>query len=98
MAKLVEVIETDELRGIGTVENPIRRVQQFWSRDGELLMEKDPCDPFARDAIALAVFIVSNPNAARGAGDAPHAAYMRQQGLAARLLEQYAPESLPKEK
>lgn len=43
-ARLIEVIETNlELRGEGTVEDPFRRIRQYWSKDGELLAEVDVC-------------------------------------------------------
>lgn len=40
-AKLIEVIETVYLRGNGTKSEPIREVTQYWSKDGQLLAEKD---------------------------------------------------------
>ena len=40
---IVEVIRTTLLRrGAGTNKDPIRRIEQYWSLDGELLWEKDP--------------------------------------------------------
>ena len=42
MAKLIQVIETYELRGKGMSKDICRSVKQFWSTDGELLMEHDP--------------------------------------------------------
>jgi hypothetical protein len=44
IARVIEVIETSTLRrGKGTDESPIRIVRQYWSLDGELLAEHDPC-------------------------------------------------------
>jgi hypothetical protein len=40
-AKLIEVIETVSLRGNGSKSEPIREVTQYWSKDGQLLAEKD---------------------------------------------------------
>lgn len=40
-ARLIQVIETDTSRGKGTMDNPVRRVMQYWSTDGELLAERD---------------------------------------------------------
>ncbi len=41
-AKVIEVIETIALRGDG--ENTIvRLVTQYWSKEGKLLDENDPC-------------------------------------------------------
>jgi hypothetical protein len=42
MAKLVELIETDDLRGAGTPSDPCRRVQQWFTKDGTLVVESDP--------------------------------------------------------
>lgn len=42
MAKLIQVIETEDRRGAGLDEDdPVRLVKQFWSSDGVLLMERD---------------------------------------------------------
>jgi len=41
-AKVVPVIVTEALRGIGTENDPVRIVKQYWSFDGELLAENDP--------------------------------------------------------
>lgn len=41
--KIIEVIYTQERRGLGTVENPARLVTQLWSKEGNLIMEQDPC-------------------------------------------------------
>lgn len=44
-ARLIQVIETDLLlRGKGTEDDPMRRITQYYSTDGELLAEHDPCD------------------------------------------------------
>lgn len=42
-ARVIQVIETKALRGQGTNENKNRIVTQYWSLDGELLAENDPC-------------------------------------------------------
>ena len=42
-ARVVEVIETRSLRGEGTENDLCREVVQYWSFDGELLAENDPC-------------------------------------------------------
>ena len=45
--KEVEVIRvvrtTLMIRGEGNEKDPIRRIEQFWSLDGKLLAENDPC-------------------------------------------------------
>lgn len=41
-AKVIEVIETISLHGNGD-STPIREVTQYWSKEGILLAEKDPC-------------------------------------------------------
>lgn len=42
-AQVIQVIETKSLRGEGTNEDMCRTVKQYWSFDGELLAENDPC-------------------------------------------------------
>src|ERR1700679_26571 len=40
---VLQVIRTTNLtRGTGVTNNPIRRITQYWSLDGELLAENDP--------------------------------------------------------
>ncbi len=40
-AELIEVIHTVATRGKGVHGDPIRNVDQYWSKDGKLLAEKD---------------------------------------------------------
>ena len=40
-ARVIRVIETKALRGIGTEADPCRIVIQYWSFDGKLLAEND---------------------------------------------------------
>lgn len=43
-ARVIQVIETRAIRGIGkSEEDPVRMVLQYWDFDGTLLAEKDPC-------------------------------------------------------
>ncbi len=42
-ARVIQVIETKTLRGIGTEEDMCRQVTQYWEFDGTLLAENDPC-------------------------------------------------------
>lgn len=42
-AKIVCLIETKALRGEGTPQDMCRTVTQYWSLDGKLLAENDPC-------------------------------------------------------
>jgi hypothetical protein len=42
MAKLIEVIYSEILRGRGVDESPVRVVKQYWTTDGTLLFEIDP--------------------------------------------------------
>lgn len=46
-ARVIQVIETTlERRGTGKDESsPLRMITQYWSFDGELLAEVDPCKP-----------------------------------------------------
>jgi len=42
MAKIIELIYTEERRGLGkTFDDPVRMVPQWWTKEGELLFEKD---------------------------------------------------------
>ena len=40
-AELIEVIHTVATRGSGVHSDPIHNVDQYWSKDGKLLAEKD---------------------------------------------------------
>ena len=42
MAKVIQVIEVEVMRGKGTEDSVLRGVMQYWSLDGELLAENDP--------------------------------------------------------
>lgn len=45
--ELIEVIRTElTSRGKGTEDDPCRRVTQYWSKEGELLAEVDPCEKY----------------------------------------------------
>lgn len=43
MAKVIQVIETEITRGKGVKDDPFRAVPQYWTFDGTLLAENDPC-------------------------------------------------------
>ena len=48
-ARVICVIVTElERRGNGTQHDPVRRVKQYWSLDGTLLAEADPCSDTLR--------------------------------------------------
>lgn len=40
-ARVISVIETKSKQGVGTENDPIREVVQYWDIDGNLLAEKD---------------------------------------------------------
>ena len=40
-ARVISVIETKSLRGLGTEKDPAREVTQYWDFDGNLLAEMD---------------------------------------------------------
>lgn len=42
-AKVIQVIETKSNRGEGTSDDLSRQIVQYWSLEGELLAERDPC-------------------------------------------------------
>ena len=50
-AKVIQVIETISARGKGTEEDPCRPVHKYWSLEGELLAENDPCEEEKRRCI-----------------------------------------------
>lgn len=41
-AKIVQVIETKSIYGIGTTSDPCRIITQYWDFDGNMLAESDP--------------------------------------------------------
>lgn len=43
-ARVIQVIETKTLRGMGTEEDNCREVIQYWDFEGNLLAEEDPCE------------------------------------------------------
>jgi hypothetical protein len=50
MAKLEQIIVTSECRGKGVEEDVCRTVTKYWTTDGVLLAESDPCAPkYQRD-------------------------------------------------
>ena len=40
-ARVIQVIETVAKRGLGTEEDPVRDITQYWDLDGNFLAEKD---------------------------------------------------------
>lgn len=40
-ARVIQVIETKSLRGLGTEKDPVREVTQYWDFDGKFLAEMD---------------------------------------------------------
>lgn len=48
MAKVIEVIETYEKRGLGKEGDPVRQVYQLWTKDGILIFEKEPLEEVQR--------------------------------------------------
>lgn len=42
-AKVIQVIQTEALRGSGSEDDMCRIVRQYWDFDGNLLAESDPC-------------------------------------------------------
>lgn len=41
-ARVIQVIETKALKGIGTEKDPVREVTQYWDLDGKRLAISDP--------------------------------------------------------
>lgn len=44
MARVIEVIETYERRGLGVKDDPIRKIYQLWTKDGKLIHEDEDLD------------------------------------------------------
>ena len=42
MPRVIQVIQTEEQRGDGTQESPLRQVSQYYTLEGEFLAEDDP--------------------------------------------------------
>ena len=42
MAKLIQVIEAERVTGRGVVRDPLRKVTEYWSPDGDLIATRDP--------------------------------------------------------
>lgn len=40
-AKVIQVIETESIRGNGTDTDPVRLIKQYWDFEGNLLAEND---------------------------------------------------------
>lgn len=82
-AHLIQVIETSlETRGAGVAGDPIRRITQYYSPDGTLLAEKDPCAGNTADNLALKKRVETLENAilwALGLGDGTFGSTMTNQ-------------------
>lgn len=52
--RVIHVIETKSVRGLGTTEQPTRIVTEYWSPDGEKLAESDPLWESAKEELEAA--------------------------------------------
>jgi len=50
-ASVIQVVAVKFLRGTGTKDDVVRRVCRYYTLDGELLAEKDDCDPSPKPEI-----------------------------------------------
>lgn len=71
MAKVIQVIDTYRHEGRGTEDDPHRLVRQFYSLDGELLIEHDETKvvrdaKYSRDIYAATVTLQDALKAQRG--------------------------------
>lgn len=63
-AKIIQVIETKAMRGLGTEKDPAREVTQYWDLDGNFLAEFDTehCLPVLQhDYESVRYSILPNP-------------------------------------
>lgn len=63
-AKVIQIIETKALRGLGTEKDPVREVTQYWDFEGNFLAEADAehCVPIIEhDAKAVKESILQVP-------------------------------------
>ncbi|MBQ7863822.1 MAG: hypothetical protein IJ420_00515 [Lachnospiraceae bacterium] len=63
-AKVIQIIETKALRGLGTEKDPVREVTQYWDFEGNFLAEADTehCVPIIEhDAKAVKESILQVP-------------------------------------
>ena len=44
MTKIIELIYTEDRRGLGTEEDPVRMIPQLFTKDGVLIAEEDNFD------------------------------------------------------
>lgn len=49
-ARVIQVIETQAIEGLGTPEDPVRLVHQYWDFDGILLASNSQLTPSASSA------------------------------------------------
>jgi hypothetical protein len=66
MAKIVELIYVDVTKGIGVEGSVVRAVGQYWTKEGRLLWEDDPCGPGQNEKDRQAEERVIRPWLARG--------------------------------
>ncbi len=48
-ARIIQVIETKAIKGLGIERDPVRDVTQYWDFDGNLLAEFDPDPQYISD-------------------------------------------------
>lgn len=53
MAKVIQVIVTEESQGNGTRENPYRSITQYWDFEGKLLADTDNFTPLEEQVVSL---------------------------------------------
>lgn len=73
-AKVIQVIQTVSKRGIGTKEDPVRDITQYWDFEGKLLAEYDseylyPLIEYENKAIKESLEHMTGPSCEHGAND-----------------------------
>jgi len=61
--RVIEVVETTLTRRGNGKDTPIRIITQYWSKDGELLAERDPSPDEERTITALQHHVAALQNA-----------------------------------
>ncbi len=69
-AKVIQVIVTDlGVIGKGVLGDPVRRITQYWTLDGQLLAEVDPNEMMTRNLSDAASSLAKQPDSGGEGGE-----------------------------